>query len=88
MAVSGATTAAAPGWLQIGLLGQEQSITDFYAEVTDGAFQLGVPQQQLAGTKVAGALVHQGNFRPPQTVRRGFSGGLGPMIRPVFQTGR
>jgi hypothetical protein len=48
---------------------EDQGIIDFDTEVTDGAFQFGVPQQQLAGTKVAGALVDQGHFRSPEAMR-------------------
>lgn len=35
---------AAPVWLEIRLLGQEQGILNFDAEVTHGAFQFGVPE--------------------------------------------
>jgi hypothetical protein len=51
------------------LLGQEQSIVDFNAEVPDGAFQLGMPKRQLARAKIVSALVDQGNLRSPQAVR-------------------
>ena len=33
--------------LNFGLFGDFQSIIDFYTQVSDGAFQLGVPKQQL-----------------------------------------
>ena len=55
--------------LQVCLLGQEQGIINFNAEVSDRALELGMAQQQLTGTKVAGSLVDQRNFCPPQAVR-------------------
>lgn len=52
--------------LQVRLLRQDQCIINFDAEITDHAFELGAPKQQMAGAKVAGSLVDQGHFRSPQ----------------------
>lgn len=51
------------------LLGQDQSIINFDAKVTNGAFQFGIPEQELAGAKVAGSLIDQGHFCSPEAVR-------------------
>lgn len=55
--------------LQVRPLRLDQSIINVVGEVTDRAFQLGVPQQRLADAKVAGALADQGHFRSPEAVR-------------------
>ena len=42
---------------------------DYDAKVADGAFQFGMPEQELAGAKIAGSLIDQGHFRSPEAVR-------------------
>ena len=50
------------------LLRDGKSIVDLNTEVAHGAFDLGVSQQQLDRTQVAGAAVDQGCFSAPQGV--------------------
>ena len=63
------TLAAAEQWLDLGLLGDLQRVIHLYAEVPDGALQLGVAKQQLNGSQVLRAFVDQGRFRSPHRVR-------------------
>jgi len=51
------------------LLRDTQRIVDFDAEVTDGAFEFRMPEQQLHRSQVAGLLVNQRRLGPPHRVR-------------------
>jgi hypothetical protein len=45
---------APPGPIsEVDLFRDRKSVTDFNAEIPDGAFNLGVPEQELHGTQVS-----------------------------------
>ena len=58
----GQSTSALPGNSDINLFCYGQGVIDLDAEVSDGAFDLGVAEQKLHGPQVAGAPVDQGGF--------------------------
>ena len=51
------------------LLGESQSVVHLNTEITHRAFQLGVAQQKLDSTKIAGPPIDQRHLRPAQGVR-------------------
>ena len=53
-------------YLDLGAFGQSQSVFDVYAEVAHRAFDLGVSEQDLHRTKVAGLLVDNRCLRAPK----------------------
>lgn len=53
----GAAVDAAPSRSDIRLLRQDQSVVDLDSEVADCALQLGMAEQELAGSQISGALV-------------------------------
>jgi hypothetical protein len=57
-----------PYALDLSLLGQGQCVVRLDSEVSDGAFQLGVCQQQLTRTEIAGALIDHRDLGPAQAV--------------------
>jgi len=63
------THAAAGSGLDFRLLRDLQRVIDHDAEVSDGAFQLGVSKQQLNGAQILHALVDQRHFGSPHRVR-------------------
>src|SRR5262249_35216259 len=58
-----------PGRSGINLFRYRECIVDFDAEIADGALDLGVAEQELHGSQVAGAPVDQGRLCPPQRMR-------------------
>ena len=58
----GQSMSALPGNSDINLFCYGQGVIDLDAEVSDGAFDLGVAEQKLHGPQVAGAPVDQGGF--------------------------
>ena len=62
---SAAAAAAAPV-SHFSSLGELESIFDVNAEIPHSAFDLGVAEQDLHRTQVAGLLVDYGGFCPPQ----------------------
>lgn len=70
--------------LKIDLLGKLQSVIDLIAQVPVLAFQLAVPEEQLAGAEVSGLLVdecHLGSSQTVATIRTR----LTPVIRPSWR---
>lgn len=63
-----ATTSSRAPCSEIDLLGKRQSVVDLDAEVADGALQLTMAEQELAGPQITGLLVHQSDLRSPQAV--------------------
>jgi len=55
--------------LYFGLLGHLQGVIHLDAEVTDRAFEFGMPEQKLDRAQVLRPAVDQGRLRPPQRVR-------------------
>jgi hypothetical protein len=53
-----------PGNSDINLFRYGKGIIDLDAEVPDGAFDLGVPEQELHGAQIAGTPVDQGCLGP------------------------
>ena len=53
---------------RINLLGNCQGVVYFDAEVSDRAFDLGMPEQQLDGPEIARATIDQCRFRASQRV--------------------
>ncbi len=49
---------------EFNLLGDAESVVDLDAEISDGAFQLRVPEQQLDRSKIAGFSIDLGRLRP------------------------
>ena len=45
--------------LNFGLFGDFQSIVDFNTQVSNGAFKLGMPEQQLDGPQILGPTIDQ-----------------------------
>jgi hypothetical protein len=43
-----------------------QGVIDFDAQISDGAFDLGVPEQQLDGPEISCAPIDQGRFGASQ----------------------
>jgi hypothetical protein len=62
----GQSISALPGNSDINLFCYGQGVIDLDAEVSDGAFDLGVAEQKLHGPQVAGAPVDQGRFGPSE----------------------
>src|ERR1700683_1011596 len=58
-----------PAVLHLRLLRHFESVVDLDPEVADRAFQLCVPEQQLNGPKILGAMVDQRRLGAPQRVR-------------------
>jgi len=52
--------------LDLGLLGDFQGIVNLDPEISDGAFEFLVPEQQLHGSEISGPSVDQRSFRAPQ----------------------
>ena len=55
-----------PGISDINLFRYREGIIDLDAEVSDGAFDLGVAEQELHGPQVAGSTVDQRRLCSPQ----------------------
>ena len=62
-------SAAAGGWLNLGLFRNLQRVIDFNAEVAHRAFELGMPEQQLNCPQILRALVDQRGLCSPHRVR-------------------
>jgi hypothetical protein len=62
----GQSTSALPGNSDINLFCYGQGVIDLDAEVSDGAFDLGMAEQELHGPQVASAPVDQGRFGPSE----------------------
>jgi hypothetical protein len=54
---------------QLDLLGNAERVIDLDAEITNRAFELRVPEEQLDGSQVACLLVDLRRLRPPHRVR-------------------
>ena len=54
------------------LLGYGEGIIDIDAQVSNGALDLGVAEQELNGSKVPGSSVDHGRLGPPERVRAEF----------------
>jgi hypothetical protein len=54
---------------QLNLLRDAERVIDLDAEITDRAFELRVPEEQLDGSQVAGLLVDLGRLRSPHRMR-------------------
>lgn len=59
-----------PGYftLNFRLFGDFQSIIDFNTQVSNGAFKLAVPEQQLDGPQILGPTIDQGCLGPAHRV--------------------
>lgn len=44
-------------------------MVQLHSQIADSALQLGVPEQQLAGSEIARLAIEHGNFGASQTVR-------------------
>ena len=62
----GPSVSALPGRLDVNLFGDSQRVINLYAEVSDRALDLGVTEQQLYGSEIAGASVDEGGLRSPE----------------------
>ena len=74
MAQNGGRTSGRAGPLcptspDINLFGYCQRVIDLNAEIADRALDLGVPEQELHGSQVAGAPIDQRRLRAPQRMR-------------------
>ena len=58
-----------PGNSDIDLFRYGQGIIDLDAEVSDGAFDLGVAEQELDSPQIACASIDQGRLCPPEGMR-------------------
>jgi hypothetical protein len=58
-----------PGISDINLFRYCQCVIDLDAEIADGAFDLGMPQQELDGPEIAGASIDQCRLGTPQRMR-------------------
>jgi hypothetical protein len=58
-----------PGISDINLFGYGQGVIHFDAQISDRAFDLGMPEQKLDGPEIAGPPVDKGSFRASQGVR-------------------
>ena len=56
------------GWLDFEPFRELQRIIQLDAEIADGALQLGMAQQQLAGSEIACLAIEHGDLRSPQAV--------------------
>ena len=65
----GQSVAALPVASDVELLGNIESVIEFDAEVSDGAFHLGMSEQQLDRPEIAGLAIDQGSLGAPQGVR-------------------
>src|SRR5665213_1807275 len=54
---------------EFNLLGHREGVVDLDAKVPDGALQLLVTEEQLAGSQVASLLVDERHLRPAQAMR-------------------
>jgi hypothetical protein len=59
----GGVWSAPPGSSDVNLLRYCDGVVDLYAEVSDGALDLRVPQQELHRPQIACAPIDQGRFR-------------------------
>ena len=64
----GQSGSALPRSSDVNLLGNDQSIVHFDAQVSYGAFDFGMPEQKLDGPEIAGAPIDQRSFRASQRV--------------------
>ena len=55
--------------LEINLFGYIQGVVYLNSEISDGAFQLGVTEEKLDGTQVAGPPVNEARFGPSERMR-------------------
>ena len=58
-----------PGNSDVDFLGDFDSVVNLDPEISDGALDLGVAEQQLNGSKIAGSPINQGRLRSAQRVR-------------------
>jgi len=63
------TTRSRDAQLDFSLLGNFQGVIDLDAEISNGAFQLGMAKQELNGPQVLRALVDQRRFGSPHGMR-------------------
>jgi hypothetical protein len=50
----------------VGLLGDSQSVVDLDAKITNRTLDLGMPEQQLDGSQIAGAAVDESGLGSAQ----------------------
>src|SRR5213592_1406982 len=55
--------------LHLRFLGDLERVVYFNPKITDGAFELGVPEQKLNGSQISGPSIDQRGFRPTQRMR-------------------
>jgi hypothetical protein len=60
---------ALPGFSDINFFRYCQGVIDFDAEIPDGAFELGMPQQELNGPEIARPSIDLGGLGTPQRMR-------------------
>ena len=66
LAENGRSMAAPPLVSDIDLFGEVERIVDLDTQISHGALNLGVAEQQLNGTQIPGAAINQGRFCAPQ----------------------
>lgn len=64
----GQSVSALPQFSDVDLLGNNQGVVYFDAQVPDGAFNLSASEQKLNGTKIARAAIDQRRLRASQRV--------------------
>ena len=69
MWMNGRSVAAPPMGSAVELLGNIEGVIEFDAEVSDGAFQLGMSEQQLDRARIAGLAIDQGCLGATQGAR-------------------
>ena len=62
-------TSALPPKSDVNLFCYREGVVDFDAEVANSAFDLGMPQQELYGSQVAGSAIDQGCLGPAKGMR-------------------
>ena len=65
--------------LKVGLLGHIQSVIYLDPEISDGALQLRMAEEELHGAQVPGLAINLGSLRTPHRVRA-IKGRLKPML--------
>jgi len=65
----GQSMSALPGYFRHQLVPLLPGRHDFDAEIPDGAFDLGMPEQELNGPEIARPSIDQGSLGTPQRMR-------------------
>src|ERR1700722_1409386 len=68
MTMDGQSVSALPGTSDLSLFRYRERVIHLDAEISDRALDLGVTEQELDGSQVAGAPIDQGSLRPAQRV--------------------